>query len=82
MGPLYREGDVVIVSPQQELRFERLAVAQLTGVGVCFKLLNLPPAKGMVRLSSYHPAFPPIERPEKDFDWIWPVHSIVKYERP
>ncbi len=79
MLPYYAPDDIVVVAPSEEPRFERLVVAQLAGdEGVCFKVLNVPPRRGAVRLSSYNPAFPPLEREREDFDWIYRVHSVVK----
>ena len=55
MEPRYSEDDVIIVSPAKEKRYESLVVAQLAGVGATFKILNVPSAKGMIRLSAYNP---------------------------
>lgn len=78
MNPFYAQGDIIIVDPSERARPEHLVVAQIKHEGACFKLLNYPPNKDVVRLSSYNSSYPSFDRHHLDFDWIYPVHAIIK----
>jgi phage repressor protein C with HTH and peptisase S24 domain len=37
--------------------------------------------KNLITLSSYNPAYPPLERHRDQFHWIFPVSAIIKQLR-
>ena len=81
MSPQYTEGDIVILYPSSEARTGDLVIARLTpdhGDDVMFKIFSTTEAGRRVVLSSYNPAFPPLEYKRDDFAWIYPAASVVK----
>ena len=81
MAPQYGEGDIVILYPSSEPRTGDLVIARLSpehGDDVMFKIFSTTQAGRRVVLSSYNPAFPPLEYDRADFAWIYPAASVVK----
>lgn len=81
MAPQYGEGDVVILYPSHEPRNGDLVIARLTpaqGEDVMFKIFNTTHGGRRIVLTSYNPAFPPLEYERTDFAWIYPAASVVK----
>ena len=81
MAPQYGEGDIVILYPSSEARTGDLVIARLTpehGDDVMFKIFSTTQSGQRVVLSSYNPAFPPLEYKRDDFAWIYPAASVVK----
>ena len=69
MLPLYRDGDVIIVSPDEQIRRgDRVVVRTLDGE-VMAKILHRQTAKN-VELHSLNPEHPPRNLSTKDVDWI------------
>lgn len=82
MMPLYGEGDVVILYPSHEARNSDLVIARLDdkhGDDVMFKIFNATQQGKRVVLTSYNPAYPPLEYDRADFAWIYPAASVVKH---
>ncbi len=82
MEPRYQDGDVAIVLPNSPPRNGDLVIAKIKEEGFAFKILTLTggdPAH--IKLTSYNPAFPPMEFPREKFHWIYPVHSVNKIIR-
>ncbi len=81
MAPQYTEGDIVILYPSHEPKNGDLVIARLSpahGDDVMFKIFNTTQAGRRIVLSSYNPAFPPLEYTRNDFAWIYPAASVVK----
>lgn len=75
----YHEGDVVIVMPSVKPVNHSLVVAKLRHDGVTFKLLSfVGPGGKTIRLSSLNPVYAPADYTERDFHWIYPVHSVTR----
>lgn len=81
MSPQYGEGDIVVLYPSHEPRNGDLVIARLTpaqGEDVMFKIYSTTQGGRRVVLTSYNPAFPPLEYNRDDFAWIYPAASVVK----
>lgn len=75
----YREGDIAIVMPSIHPRNHSLVIAKLKADGVVFKMLSFTgPGGKTIRLSSINPLYAPTDYAEKDFHWIYPVHSVTR----
>lgn len=80
MSPKYDEGDVVILYPSYPPVNGDLVVARLSdeaGSDVMFKVFHEDRAEKRVTLTSYNPAFPPLNFNRTDFAWIFPVAQVV-----
>ncbi len=75
MEPKFSQGDLVVVMPQMRPRPNGLVVANLAERGVVFKVFT-PQAGHSVRLSSYNPAYPPIEVVPQNLAWIYPAYEV------
>lgn len=69
MKPLYREGDVIIVSPVASIRRGDRVVVRTTGGEVMAKELKKRGAKG-VELRSLNPDHPDRVIPDAEIDWM------------
>lgn len=81
MSPRFQENDIAILYPSREPRAGNLVIARLRpecGDDVMFKLFQPTQSGRRVVLSSYNPAYPPIEHDRADFSWIYPVASVVQ----
>lgn len=81
MSPQYGEGDVVILYPSYAAKNGDLVIARLVedkGSDVMFKIYNAMDNGRRVALTSYNPAFPPLDYSREDFAWIYPAASVVK----
>jgi SOS-response transcriptional repressor LexA len=75
----YHEGDVAIVMPSVEPTNHSLVIAKLKKDGVAFKMLSFVGSGGkVIRLSSLNPVYGPADYHRRDFDWIYPVHSVTR----
>ena len=82
MEPKYQEGDLAVVLPKAAARNGDLVIANLKEEGFAFKILNhLGGDPRRVRLTSYNPAYEPMDFDRDDFHWIYPVHSVTKLIR-
>lgn len=78
MEPAFRAGDRIVLAPNEEARNGDVVVARLAENGeVLFKLFH-EIGRGKIRLTSYHPAYPPIERERKEFRFIHPVYAMTR----
>jgi phage repressor protein C with HTH and peptisase S24 domain len=80
MEPKFFPGDIAVLMPTRQPRNGSLVVARLEREGVVFKVFTardqLP-----VRIccfTSYNSVFQPIEVPESDVMWNYPVYQIVR----
>ncbi len=79
MESVYSPGDVALVYPSSPPRNGMLVIARLDaehGSDVMFKIYQA--ASGKVTLSSYNPAYPPMEFAPEHFAWIYPVAKVTK----
>ncbi len=82
MTPVFAPGDVAVVYPQAKPRNGDLVIAKLSddeGGDVMFKLYQA--AGDRVTLSSYNPAYQPLQWSRAAFRWIYPVASVTKVFR-
>jgi len=81
MTPEFREGDMAVLYPGSTPRNGDVVIARLgedQGGDVMFKLFNSRESGRRVILTSYNPAYPPLEYERGDFAWIYPVVSVMK----
>ncbi len=80
MEPLFRAGDRIIVAPNEGARNGDIVVARVAKTGeVYFKLFHQIGRDGKaVRLTSYNPAYPPLEFELSQFRFIQPVYSSTR----
>lgn len=69
MLPLYRDGDIVIVSPSEQLRRGDRVVARTREGEVMAKILHRQTAKN-IELHSLNPEHPPRVLKSEDIDWV------------
>lgn len=83
MMPEFKPGDRVIFMPNVEPRNGDVVVARLAKTGdVFFKLFHRVGKNGeIVRLTSFNPAYPPLEYRIEEFEFIHPMHSMVRLRR-
>ncbi|MGC8829417.1 MAG: LexA family protein [Verrucomicrobiia bacterium] len=80
MMPEFKPGDRVIFMPNVEPRNGDVVVARLAKSGdVLFKLFHRTGPNGeIVRLTSFNPVYPPLEYQINEFEFIHPMHSMVR----
>jgi repressor LexA len=82
MEPKYQEGDLAVVLPKSAARNGDLVLANIKEQGFAFRILNLTGGDARrVRLTSYNPAYEPMDLARDDFHWIHPVHSVTRLIR-
>jgi phage repressor protein C with HTH and peptisase S24 domain len=69
MLPVYREGDLIIVSPNTSLRKGDRIVVKTRGGEVMAKILHRQTAK-TIELASFNPEHPPKTYEMNDIDWV------------
>jgi SOS-response transcriptional repressor LexA len=81
MEPRFSDGDIAILLPSIPPTNGDVVVANLKNEGVLCKLMHVQLDKNVIILSSYNPAYPPMERHRDQFNWMFPVSSIMKQLR-
>jgi SOS-response transcriptional repressor LexA len=81
MEPRFSDGDIAILLPGIAPTNGEIVVANLRDEGIRCKIMHVQLDKNMITLSSYNPAYPPLERHRDQFHWIFPVSSVVKQLR-
>ena len=81
MEPKFSDGDIAILLPGAVPTNGEVVIANLKNEGVLCKIMHIQLDHNLVRLSSYNPAHPPIERHRAQFNWIFPVAAIIKQLR-
>jgi SOS-response transcriptional repressor LexA/DNA-binding XRE family transcriptional regulator len=79
MEDRFHAGDRLVVSPGSPTRNGKLVVAKVSddlGGEVMFKLYHKD-GLGQVTLTSYNPAYPPLQYNIRDFAWIYPVVQVL-----
>ena len=78
MTPRIGAGDRAIVCPSREPRTGDTVIARTLDGDVMYKLFQSKDGGKIVVLSSWNPAFPPIEIPREEIAWIYPVKQVVQ----
>jgi len=78
MQPYCFPGDIAIIMPHEAPRNGRLAVVKLKDDGVVLRRYSR--AGGVIRLTPHNPVYLPADHQPRDFQWIYPVHSIFRRE--
>jgi len=81
MEPKFSDGDIAILLPSIAATNGEIVVANLKDEGVLCKIMHVQLDRNLIKLSSYNPAYLPIERHRDQFHWIFPVTAIVKQLR-
>jgi SOS-response transcriptional repressor LexA len=81
MEPKYSDGEIAILLPSTPPTNGDLVVANIKDQGAVCKIMHVQLDKHLVTLSSYNPAYPPMEYHRDDFHWIIPVATVVKHLR-
>jgi SOS-response transcriptional repressor LexA len=81
MEPRFSDGDIAILLPSIPATNGEIVVANLKNEGVLCKIMHVQLDKNLIQLSSYNPAYPPMERHRDQFHWMFPVSSVVKQLR-
>lgn len=81
MEPKFSDGDIAILLPSIAAVNGEIVVANLKDEGVLCKIMHVQLDRNVIKLSSYNPAYPPLERHRDHFHWIFPVTSIIKQLR-
>ena len=78
MEPRIAAGDRAIVCPSREPRSGDTVIARTLRGDVMCKLFQEKDGGRVVVLSSWNPAFPPVEVPREEIAWIYPVKQVVQ----
>jgi SOS-response transcriptional repressor LexA len=81
MEPRFADGDIAILLPSIPATNGEIVVANLRDEGILCKIMHVQLDKNLIKLSSYNPAYPPLERHRDQFHWIFPISSIIKQLR-
>jgi repressor LexA len=81
MEPKFSDGDIAILLPSIAATNGEIVVANLKDEGVLCKIMHVQLDRNVIKLSSYNPAYPSLERHRDQFHWIFPVMSIIKQLR-
>ncbi|MCE0483415.1 MAG: XRE family transcriptional regulator [Methylacidiphilales bacterium] len=82
MEPKFSDGDIAILLPSMTPTNGEVVLANLRNEGVLCKIMHVQLDYNVIKLSSYNPAYPPLERHREQFHWIYPVASVIKPLRP
>lgn len=82
MEPGYRPGDRIIVTPNSEARTGDVVIARVDASGEVFFKLYHALSGDKIRLTSYNPAYPPIEYRKKQLRFIYPVYASLRKRTP
>jgi len=78
MEPRFSDGDIAILLPSIAPTNGEIVVVNLKNQGVLCKIMHVHLEKSLIKLSSYNPAYPPMEYHRDEFHWIFTVESIIK----
>lgn len=81
MEPKYSDGEIAILLPNTAATNGDIVVANIKDQGAVCKIMHVQLDKHLVTLSSYNPAYPPMEYHRDDFHWIFPVATVIKQLR-
>jgi SOS-response transcriptional repressor LexA len=78
MEPKFSDGDIAVLLPGTPPINGDIVVAHIKDQGAVCKIMHVQLDKHLITLSSYNPAYPPMEYHRDDFHWIFPAASVVK----
>jgi len=78
MEPKFSDGDIAILLPQTPPTNGDVVVANIKEQGVLCKLMHVHHDKQIITLTSYNPAHPPLEYHRDDFNWMFPVTTVIR----
>lgn len=78
MEPRIEDGDLAVVLPSVAPTNGEIVLANLKDQGTCCKIMHVQHDKNLVTLTSYNPAFPPMQHSREDFHWMFPVLQVIK----
>lgn len=81
MEPEIKEGDVAVVCPSWQPRNGDEVICRTVHGDVMCKIFQTKFNGQFVILSSYNPAYPPVELSAEEIEWIYPVQSVQKTRR-
>lgn len=81
MEPRYSDGDIAILLPSVAATNGETVVANVKDEGVVCKIMHVQLDRNLIKLSSYNPAYPPMERHRDQFHWVFPVAAIIRQLR-
>jgi len=81
MEPRFSDGDIAILLPGSAPTNGETVVANLKDEGVLCKIMHVQLDQNLIKLSSYNPAYPPLERRRDQFHWIFPVTTVTRHLR-
>jgi SOS-response transcriptional repressor LexA len=79
MEPRCLHGDLIVVSPNAQLRNGCLVVAKFRNDGVVLRRY-FPLGGTRLQLTAYNPIYPNSEHDHSEFHWIYYVHSTTRIE--
>ena len=81
MEPRLSDGDIAILLPGSAPTNGETVVANLKDEGMLCKIMHVQLDQNLIKLSSYNPAYPPMERRRDQFHWIFPVTMVTRQLR-
>lgn len=78
MEPRVKEGDIVIVCPSWKARNGDTVIVRTVHGDIMCKLYQTKFSGKFAVLSSYNPAYPPVELSEEEIEWIYPVQGVMQ----
>lgn len=78
MEPRFEDGDMAVLLPSVPATNGEIVVANLKNEGILCKIMHVQLDKNLITLSSYNPAYPPMQYRREDFHWMFPVAQVVK----
>lgn len=78
MEPRFEDGDLAVLLPSVAPTNGEIVVANLKNEGILCKIMHVQLDKNLITLSSYNPAYPPMQYRREDFHWMFPVAQVVK----
>ncbi len=81
MEPRFENGDIAVLLPSIAPTNGEIVVANLADEGVLCKIMHVQHEKNLITLTSYNPAYPPMQYRREDFVWMYPVAQVIKILR-
>jgi phage repressor protein C with HTH and peptisase S24 domain len=78
MEPRIGEGDRAIITPSRAPRAGDTVIARTMNADVMCRLFQSKDDGRLIVLSSWNPAFPPVELRREEIAWLSPVRQIVQ----
>jgi SOS-response transcriptional repressor LexA len=78
MEPKFSDGDIAILLPSTPAKNGDVVVANIKEQGALCKLMHVQLDKHLITLTSYNPAYPPMQYHRDAFHWMFTVATVVK----